>query len=86
MIRRPSLTVPAVIVGIAMPPAGKNPVFRVHVKADDDSRDIEAAFIGRRNLAGMYVGRRVILHGRVFTVGARQVMFNPDYELQMRTT
>jgi len=69
-------------VGIAMPPAGKNPVFR----ADDDSRDIEAAFIGRRNLAGMYVGRRVILHGRVFTVGARQVMFNPDYELQMRTT
>lgn len=50
----------------------------------DGTGTIIASWTGRRQIAGISPGRRLIIHGRANPCGpaGRMVIFNPTYELQ----
>ena len=47
----------------------------------DGSGSVTLIWLGRRRIAGVSCGRRLVAVGRVATVDGRRVMFNPQYEL-----
>jgi hypothetical protein len=48
----------------------------------DGSAALDLVWLGRRAIAGIEPGRRLIAWGRVATHHGRPVMFNPKYELR----
>jgi RecG-like helicase len=48
----------------------------------DGSDAVTLIWLGRRRIAGIEPGRRIVVRGRVAQQDGRKVMFNPDYELQ----
>lgn len=52
----------------------------------DGSDTVTLVWIGRRRIAGIDCGRRLVATGRVTSVDGRRVMFNPRYELLPPTT
>ncbi|MGH9031558.1 MAG: OB-fold nucleic acid binding domain-containing protein [Acidimicrobiia bacterium] len=61
-----------------VPRAGA-PAVEVTVTDGDDS--VTAVFLGRRKIAGVSPGRRVLLDGVVALDGRRLLVYNPRYEL-----
>lgn len=53
----------------------------LEVTLTDGHASVVGIFFGRRKLAGLSPGRRLILEGMVATIGNRTVMYNPVYEL-----
>lgn len=47
----------------------------------DGSGSATLVWLGRRRIAGISCGRRLVAAGRVATLDGRRVMFNPRYEL-----
>lgn len=47
----------------------------------DGSDSVTLVWLGRRRIAGISCGRRMVAVGRVATLDGRRVMFNPRYEL-----
>lgn len=47
----------------------------------DGSGSVTLVWLGRRRIAGISCGRRLIATGRIATLDGRRVMFNPRYEL-----
>jgi hypothetical protein len=47
----------------------------------DGSGTLTLVWLGRRRIAGVDCGRRLVATGRVATLDTRRVMFNPRYEL-----
>lgn len=52
----------------------------------DGSDTVTLVWIGRRRIAGIDCGRRLVAMGRVASVDGRRVMFNPRYDLLPPTT
>ena len=52
----------------------------------DGSDTVTLVWIGRRRIAGIDCGRRLVATGRVASVDGRRVMFNPRYDLLPPTT
>jgi DNA/RNA endonuclease YhcR with UshA esterase domain len=50
----------------------------------DDTGTIELVWMGRRSIAGVDVGRRIVAEGMVTQRGGRKAIFNPDYQLITR--
>lgn len=53
----------------------------LEVTLSDGHATVVGIFFGRRKLAGLVPGRRLVLEGVVAPVGNRNVMYNPVYEL-----
>lgn len=53
----------------------------LEVTVTDGRGSVTAVFLGRRKIAGMSPGRRLILEGVPCPDGARHLVFNPEYEL-----
>lgn len=47
----------------------------------DGSDSIELVWLGRRRIAGIEPGRRIVVRGRVGTHDGRRAIYNPWYEL-----
>jgi hypothetical protein len=48
----------------------------------DGTGNITLVWLGRRNIPGIYPGRRIVVHGRVARIKGERTLFNPIYELQ----
>ncbi|WP_101255045.1 OB-fold nucleic acid binding domain-containing protein [Streptomyces barkulensis] len=48
----------------------------------DGSAPLDVVWLGRRSIAGIEPGRRLIAHGRIAMNRGRPVLFNPKYELR----
>jgi hypothetical protein len=53
----------------------------LEVTMSDGHASVVGIFFGRRTLAGLSPGRRLVLEGVVAPLGNRNVMYNPVYEL-----
>lgn len=53
----------------------------LEVTVTDGRGSITAVFLGRRRIAGLTPGRRLVLEGVVGREGTRLQVFNPQYEL-----
>jgi RecG-like helicase len=53
----------------------------LEVTVSDGYGAVVGIFFGRRKLAGLSPGRRLVLEGVVAPLGNRNVMYNPVYEL-----
>jgi hypothetical protein len=53
----------------------------LEVAVSDGRGQVTAVFFGRRRLAGLSPGRKLLLEGVVAPQGSRQFMYNPIYEL-----
>jgi hypothetical protein len=53
----------------------------LEVGVSDGNGQVTAVFFGRRRIAGLSPGRRLLLEGVVAPQGGRQFMYNPIYEL-----
>ncbi|AEW97011.1 MULTISPECIES: OB-fold nucleic acid binding domain-containing protein [Streptomycetaceae] len=48
----------------------------------DGTAPLDVVWLGRRNIAGIEPGRRIIASGRIALNRGRRVLFNPKYELR----
>ena len=48
----------------------------------DGSASLDVVWLGRRAIAGIEPGRRLVVWGRIALCGGRPVLFNPQYELK----
>lgn len=53
----------------------------LEVLVTDGRASVTAVFLGRRKIAGMSPGRRLVLDGFTAVDGARLLLYNPWYEL-----
>jgi RecG-like helicase len=53
----------------------------LEITVSDGRAAVVGVFFGRRSLAGLHPGRRLVLEGVVATTGNRMYMYNPIYEL-----
>jgi len=53
----------------------------LEVTLSDGRGQVVAVFLGRRKIAGMSTGRRVVVSGVIAKDGNRALVFNPAYEL-----
>ncbi|WP_062212468.1 OB-fold nucleic acid binding domain-containing protein [Demequina oxidasica] len=67
------------IVWVQVEPSDAAP--RLTARIEDQSGRLDAIFQGRRAIAGIEPGRRVVLEGRICEAIAVPLMYNPRYEL-----
>ena len=48
----------------------------------DGTGNVTLIWLGRRDIAGIQPGRRMIVHGRIATVRGDRTIYNPRYELR----
>jgi amino acid transporter len=48
----------------------------------DGTGQVTLVWLGRRDIAGIQPGRRIVVHGRLTTRKGERTIFNPSYELQ----
>lgn len=76
---RDKVVVSGSIVELAQKSKGDQPKLVVEVR--DDSGSVMVAWIGRRSIPGVEVGRLIRLHGRISCQAGMRTMYNPRYEL-----
>ena len=54
----------------------------LEVVVTDGSGSITGVFLGRRKIAGLSPGRKIVMEGMVARDGRRNLLFNPIYELR----
>jgi len=54
---------------------------RLEASLTDGTGSVALVWMGRRTIAGLEVGRRILVRGTLTVHGGRQVIFNPYYEL-----
>ena len=52
----------------------------LQVQLTDDQGRLDVAFLGRRQIAGLIPGSRIVVDGTVTERRGQLVMINPDYE------
>ena len=57
----------------------------LQVQLTDDHGKINVAFLGRRQIAGLAPGARIVVEGTVADVRGQMTMINPDYEFVTET-
>ncbi|NLU65765.1 OB-fold nucleic acid binding domain-containing protein [Streptomyces sp. HNM0574] len=65
---------------VTLRPRGGVPT--VEAELFDGSASLDVVWLGRRAIAGIEPGRKIIAWGRVATSHGRPVLFNPKYELR----
>ncbi|MFC7218344.1 OB-fold nucleic acid binding domain-containing protein [Streptomyces polyrhachis] len=65
---------------VTMQPRAGTPALQAELFDGEDSLDI--VWLGRRSIAGVEPGRRMIVSGRLSVSQGRRVLFNPKYELR----
>ncbi|MQY12906.1 hypothetical protein SRB5_30450 [Streptomyces sp. RB5] len=65
---------------VTMQPRAGTPALQAELTDGEDSLDV--VWLGRRSIAGVEPGRRMIVSGRVSISQGRRVLFNPKYELR----
>jgi hypothetical protein len=48
----------------------------------DGTGCVQLVWLGRRNIAGLQPGRRILVHGRLTTINGEPAIYNPTYELR----
>jgi amino acid transporter len=48
----------------------------------DGTGSVTLIWLGRRNIAGVQPGRRIVVHGRLTNIRGRRAIYNPSYELR----
>ena len=76
---RDKVVVSGTIAEVTQKSKGDQPKLVVEVR--DDSGSVMVAWIGRRGIPGVEVGRPVRLHGRISCQTGMRTMYNPRYEL-----
>ncbi len=54
---------------------------RLEADLTDGTGSVALVWMGRRTIAGLDVGRHVVVQGTLTVYGGRRVIFNPRYEL-----
>lgn len=67
------------VVAITVEPKGAPPALTATL--DDGTGQIDAEFLGRREIPGIETGRLMVVEGRVCADGPRPRIYNPWYEL-----
>ena len=68
-----------VVSAVALRPRGGTPW--LEVEFTDDTGALTLTWMGRRQIPGVEVGRKLVVHGRVSVIGGKRRLFNPRYEL-----
>jgi DNA/RNA endonuclease YhcR with UshA esterase domain len=48
----------------------------------DGTGTVTLVWLGRRDIAGIEPGRKLVVHGRMTTLKGQRAIYNPRYELQ----
>lgn len=73
-------TVSGTIRSVTVRPKQDSPALEVEVY--DGSGAMRVVWLGRRRIAGIDPGRRLVVHGRITCPGTAPTIFNPRYELK----
>ncbi len=84
LMPRSRAVVSGVLRSVVLRPAAQ--VQAVEAELYDGSGSLTLIWLGRRQIAGIEPGRRILVEGRVAQVRGEQRMFNPRYELLPRGT
>lgn len=55
---------------------------RFEIQVYDGTGVMNVVWLGRRSLAGVEPGTRIVIHGRLTCTNDRPIVFNPRYELK----
>ncbi|NYI03153.1 OB-fold nucleic acid binding domain-containing protein [Allostreptomyces psammosilenae] len=77
---REVVTVTGTLRAVTQRPRGGVPALEAELF--DGSGAIDVVWLGRRSIAGIEPGRRIVASGRVSSAQGRKVLFNPRYELR----
>lgn len=73
------VTVTGEVASLGLRPEGSAPALEIQL--DDSSGHVFVVWLGRRRIPGIYVGRRIVVHGRLNCVMEHPTIYNPRYEL-----
>lgn len=73
------VTVSGEVASLVVRPEGTAPA--LEIRLDDPSGHVYVVWLGRRRIPGIYVGRHVVIHGRLNCVMEHPTIYNPRYEL-----
>ncbi|MEZ0089582.1 OB-fold nucleic acid binding domain-containing protein [Streptacidiphilus sp. EB129] len=77
---RQEVTVTGTLRAVTLRPRAGVPALEAELFDGTDALDV--VWLGRRAIAGIEPGRRLVAHGRVSHARGRRVLFNPRYELR----
>ena len=77
---RELVTVTGTLRAVTLRPRAGVPALEAELFDGSDALDV--VWLGRRSIAGIEPGRRLIASGRISTARGRRVLFNPRYELR----
>ncbi len=68
---------------VTLRPRGSTPTMEAELW--DGTGTVVLVWLGRRDIAGIEPGRRLVVHGRMTTLKGERAIYNPRYELQPAT-
>lgn len=77
---REQVTVTGTLRAVTLRPRAGVPALEAELFDGTDALDV--VWLGRRSIAGIEPGRRLVAHGRISHARGRRVLFNPRYELR----
>ena len=77
---RQEVSVSGTLRAVTLRPRAGVPALEAELFDGSDSLDV--VWLGRRSIAGIEPGRRLVAHGRISHQRGRRVLFNPRYELR----
>jgi RecG-like helicase len=77
---RQQVTVTGTLRAVTLRPRAGVPALEAELFDGTDALDV--VWLGRRSIAGIEPGRRLVAHGRISHARGRRVLFNPRYELR----
>lgn len=73
------VTVAGEVVALDVRPEGSAPALELELS--DPSGRVYVVWLGRRRIPGIYIGRHIVIHGRLNCVMDHPTIYNPRYEL-----
>jgi len=73
------VTVAGEVANLIVRPEGSAPALEVELQ--DATGRVFVVWLGRRRIPGIYIGRHVVIHGRLNCVMEHPTIYNPRYEL-----
>jgi len=75
-------TASGIVRSVTLRPRGGVPALEAELY--DGSGSLDLVWLGRREIAGIVPGRRLIVEGMVTQLDGRRALFNPRYQLRPR--
>lgn len=82
VVLRRRAVVSGTVTALTYRPRSQSPA--LVARLSDGTGSLELIFLGRREVAGIEPGRRLVAHGMVYDDHGRPAMFNPGYRLLPR--